>query len=57
MSGYRDYLYQEEIYNRLVLEKGLTYAFRRIAKPGCSEHQTGLATDVYNGKGDFNNGK
>ena len=46
MSGYRDYLYQEGIYNKLVLEKGLAYAFRTIAKPGCSEHQTGLAIDI-----------
>ena len=46
MSGYRDYLYQEDIYNKLVLEKGLAYAFRTIAKPGCSEHQTGLAIDI-----------
>jgi D-alanyl-D-alanine carboxypeptidase len=46
MSGYRDYLYQEEIYNRLVLEKGMAYAFRSIAPAGCSEHQTGLAIDI-----------
>lgn len=46
MSGYRDYLYQEKIYNKLVLEKGFAYAFRRVAKAGCSEHQTGLAIDI-----------
>ena len=46
MSGYRDYDYQEKIYNKLVKEKGLNYAFRYIAKPGCSEHQTGLAIDI-----------
>lgn len=46
MSGYRDYLYQEKIYNRLLLEKGFSYTFRSIAKPGCSEHQTGLAIDI-----------
>lgn len=46
MSGYRDYLYQDEIYNKLVLEKGMAYAFRNIARAGCSEHQTGLAIDI-----------
>lgn len=46
MSGYRDYLYQEKIYEKLVYEKGFNYAISRIAKPGCSEHQTGFAVDV-----------
>ena len=46
MSGYRDYLYQEKIYNKLVKEKGFNYAISRIAKAGCSEHQTGLAIDI-----------
>lgn len=46
MSGYRDYLYQDQIYNKLILEKGFNYAFRSIAPPGASEHQTGLAIDV-----------
>lgn len=46
MSGYRDYNYQEKIYNKLVLEKGFNYAVSRIAKPGYSEHQTGLAIDI-----------
>ena len=44
-SGYRDYDYQEKIYNRLLEEKGFTYAVTRIAEPGKSEHQTGLAID------------
>ena len=46
MSGYRTYDYQEKIYNSLIKEKGLNYAFRHIAPPGASEHQTGLAVDV-----------
>ena len=46
MSGYRDYNYQKKIYDRLVNEKGFNYAFRHIAPPGGSEHQTGLAIDV-----------
>lgn len=44
-SGYRDYDYQEKIYNKLLEEKGFTYAVTRIAEPGKSEHQTGLAID------------
>ncbi len=46
MSGYRDYNYQAKIYNRSLSEKGYTYTIRSIAKPGCSEHQTGLAIDI-----------
>ena len=46
MSGYRCYEYQDKIYNKLVAEKGLNYAFRYIAKAGASEHQTGLAIDI-----------
>ena len=46
MSGYRDFEYQDKIYNKLILEKGFNYAFRYIAPPGASEHQTALAIDV-----------
>ena len=46
MSGYRDFDYQDKLYNKLILEKGFNYAFRYIAPPGASEHQTGLAIDV-----------
>lgn len=45
MSAYRNYNYQESLYNNIVKEKGFNYALRSIAKPGCSEHQTGLAID------------
>ena len=44
-SGYRPYDYQEKLYNKLVEEKGFAYAITRIAEPGKSEHQTGLAID------------
>lgn len=44
-SGYRDYDYQEKIYNKLLEEKGFAYTITRIAEPGKSEHQTGLAID------------
>ena len=44
-SGYRDYDYQEKLYNKLLDEKGFNYTVTRIARPGSSEHQTGLAID------------
>ena len=31
MSGYRDYKYQEKIYNKLLNEKGFNYTFRKVA--------------------------
>ena len=46
MSGYRSYHYQKKIYDKLINDKGLNYAFRHIAPPGASEHQTGLAIDI-----------
>ena len=46
MSGYRTYEYQDNLYNKSLQEKGYADTFRSIAKPGCSEHQTGLAIDI-----------
>lgn len=46
MSGYREYIYQEKLYNKSLNDKGFAYTFRSVAKPGCSEHQTGLAIDI-----------
>ena len=46
MSGYRDSFYQEKLYNKSLYQKGYTHTVRSIAKPGCSEHQTGLAIDI-----------
>ncbi|WP_270180254.1 cell wall-binding repeat-containing protein [Alkalihalobacillus sp. CinArs1] len=45
-SGYRSYERQKRIYERNVEEHGEEYANRVSAKPGHSEHQTGLAMDV-----------
>ncbi len=45
-SGYRSYKYQAKIYHKLIKTKGFNYAFRHIAPPGASEHQTSLAIDV-----------
>ena len=46
VSGYRRYETQEYLYNRSVEVNGKEYADQYSAKPGHSEHQTGLAMDV-----------
>lgn len=45
-SGYRSYRAQEELYNNYVLRDGQVAADTYSARPGHSEHQTGLAIDV-----------
>ena len=54
VSGYRDYEYQDKLFSYYVLEKGLDYALMCSAKPGHSEHQTGLAIDVEGSNFDYN---
>ena len=49
-SGYRSYDYQLNLYNRYVALDGKTEADTYSARAGYSEHQTGLAMDVLNGK-------
>jgi D-alanyl-D-alanine carboxypeptidase len=44
-SAYRSYNYQVEVYNRIVGEMGQEAADRESARPGFSQHQTGLALD------------
>jgi D-alanyl-D-alanine carboxypeptidase len=44
-SSYRSYDYQVEVYNRIVGELGQEAAGRESARPGRSQHQTGLALD------------
>ena len=46
VSAYRDYDYQNKLYNNYVKEYGLEYASKCSAPAGYSEHQTGLAVDV-----------
>lgn len=46
ISGYRSYSYQEYLFTSKVMNKGIEMANRTSAKPGESEHQTGLAMDV-----------
>lgn len=45
-SGYRSYETQAALYQRYVQLNGVEYANRISAKPGHSEHQTGLAIDL-----------
>ena len=45
LSGYRFQETQERIWNESVAAHGETYARRYVAKPGYSEHETGLALD------------
>lgn len=45
-SGYRSYEVQENLYNSRVVNEGQEEADRYTAKPGQSEHQTGLALDI-----------
>lgn len=54
VSGYRNYEYQEKLFNYYIIEKGLDYALTCSAKPGHSEHQTGLAIDVEGSNYDYN---
>ena len=48
MSSYRSYDYQVNLYNNYVVQDGKEAADKYSARPGYSEHQTGLAVDVYN---------
>lgn len=45
-SGYRSYTYQTGTYNSYVKQSGQAYADSISARPGYSEHQTGLAVDI-----------
>ena len=46
VSGYRSYARQEAIYRQRLAETSKSYVNSYIARPGTSEHQTGLALDV-----------
>lgn len=45
-STYRSFEYQTDLYNRYVERDGVKEADRYSARPGYSEHQTGLAFDI-----------
>ena len=45
-SSFRSFEEQEEVYNELLSTRGDEYANKMAAKPGYSEHQTGMAIDI-----------
>lgn len=45
-SAYRSYSTQEYLFNNYIKQNGLEWTLKSSAKPGHSEHQTGLATDI-----------
>lgn len=45
-SGYRSYYYQKDLYDGYVKRKGKSAADKSSARPGHSEHQSGLAFDL-----------
>ena len=55
VSTFRSYDYQEKLYNNYVKDKGFYYANMASARPGHSEHQTGLAVDIADLSLDYDN--
>lgn len=51
LEGYQDYAEQEAIFNKVLRRSDYNSAKEETALPGQSEHQTGLAIDVDNVKG------
>ena len=45
-SGYRSYNYQQKILDKKIKEVGEEEAYKIVAIPGSSEHQTGLCIDI-----------
>lgn len=45
-SAFRTYDYQDYLFNKYLNDSGLEETLKLSAKPGHSEHQTGLATDI-----------
>lgn len=55
ISAYRSYEYQKGLYDNYVQKDGVELADTYSARPGFSEHQTGLVVDIDNGTVDYNN--
>jgi len=55
LSGFRSYATQSRLYNNYAASDGYAAADRYSARPGHSEHQTGLAIDVNSLKNSFKN--
>lgn len=52
-SGFRSYQYQQTLYQNYVAQDGKEQADTYSARPGYSEHQTGLAFDILNSSGEL----
>ena len=46
VSGYRPQTEQQAIWEDALAEHGKAFTETYVARPGCSEHQTGLALDI-----------
>ncbi len=46
LTAYRSYAFQQGVYGSAVRASGVAAADRRVARPGHSEHQTGLTADI-----------
>jgi D-alanyl-D-alanine carboxypeptidase len=46
-TAYRSYAFQKALYDPRAKSRGVAGADRTTARPGFSEHQTGLAVDIY----------
>ncbi len=46
LTAYRSYGFQQSVYGSAVRASGVAAADRRVARPGYSEHQTGLTADI-----------
>lgn len=57
VSGYRSYDYQDTLYNTYVSQKGKDKADASSARPGHSEHQTGLSIDFNDASSNFDSSK
>lgn len=55
ISAYRSYNYQKVLYDNYCLKDGIEKADTYSARPGHSEHQTGLVIDVDNYKTNYEN--
>lgn len=54
MSAYRTYEYQKNLYEKYLNEDEVSVVDTYSARAGHSEHQTGLAFDIYNVKKSYN---
>ena len=54
ISAYRSFSYQDNLYNNYLKKDSKDIVDTYSARPGYSEHHTGLAIDIDNGKLDFN---